>query len=68
MGNFSRINISQVLAIKRTFDKNLKELHLCYLKSPKHGEYGLSRFWASLNYNEYYSDVANGMDYYAFSV
>ena len=47
----------QVLAIKRAFDKNLKELYLCYLKSPKHGEFGLSRFWGYLNYNEYYSDA-----------
>lgn len=67
LGKFSRINISQVLAIKRTLDKNLKELHVCYLKSPKHGEFGLSRFWAHLNYNEYYSDVGNEMGYYAFS-
>lgn len=53
----SQINITQVLAIKRAFDKNLKELYLCYLKSPKHGEFGLSRFWGYLNYNEYYSDA-----------
>ncbi|XAR59611.1 hypothetical protein NMG60_11015508 [Bertholletia excelsa] len=56
MAPISRINISQVLAIKRSFDKNLKELHLCYLKTPKHKEFGLPRFWACLNYNEYYSD------------
>ncbi|XP_040992512.1 uncharacterized protein LOC121239342 isoform X1 [Juglans microcarpa x Juglans regia] len=61
MGTFSRINISQVLAIKQTFNKNLNELHLCYLKSPKHGEFGLSCFWAYLNYNEYYSDDCNHM-------
>ncbi|KAJ6717126.1 GAMMA-TUBULIN COMPLEX COMPONENT 5 [Salix koriyanagi] len=61
----SRINISQVLAIKQKFDKNLKQLHLCYLKSPKHGEFGLSRFWGYLNYNKYYSDVGNEMDLYA---
>ncbi|KAA8543954.1 hypothetical protein F0562_021869 [Nyssa sinensis] len=64
----SRINISQVLAIKGTFDRNLKELHLCYLKSPKHGEFGLSHFWGYLNYNEYYSDVTNEISHYAFSV
>ncbi|XP_059430349.1 uncharacterized protein LOC132163972 isoform X4 [Corylus avellana] len=67
-GNFSRINISQVLNIKRIFDKNLTELRLCYLKSPKHGEFGLSRFWANLNFNEYYSHVGNEMGYYAPSV
>ncbi|XP_048429368.1 uncharacterized protein LOC125472214 [Pyrus x bretschneideri] len=42
MGRLSGINISQVIATKQTFDKNMKELHLCYLKSPKHGEFGLS--------------------------
>uniref|UniRef100_A0A5B7BZ58 Gamma-tubulin complex component 6 n=1 Tax=Davidia involucrata TaxID=16924 RepID=A0A5B7BZ58_DAVIN len=68
LGKLSRINISQVLAIKGTFDKNLKELHLCYLKSPKHGEFGLSHFWGYLNYNEYYSDVTNEISHYAFSV
>ncbi|GMP91833.1 hypothetical protein CsSME_00042339 [Camellia sinensis var. sinensis] len=71
-GNFSdklsRINISQVLAIKRTFDKNLKELHLCYLKTPKHREFALSHFWSYLNFNEYYSDVSNETSHYAFSV
>ncbi|XP_037491523.1 uncharacterized protein LOC105629342 isoform X2 [Jatropha curcas] len=55
LGKLSRINISQVLAIKQKFDKNLKELHLCYLKSPRHGKFGLSCFWGYLNYNEYYS-------------
>lgn len=65
LGKLSRINISQVLAIKQKFDKNLKQLHLCYLKFPKHGEFGLSRFWGYLNYNKYYSDVGNEMDLYA---
>ncbi|KAB1226888.1 Gamma-tubulin complex component 6 [Morella rubra] len=68
MAKLSRINISQVLAIKRTFERNLKELHLCYLKSPKNREFGLSPFWAYLNYNEFYSDNGNEMTYYAFSV
>eukprot|EP00257_Ricinus_communis_P014968 XP_015572775.1 uncharacterized protein LOC8286577 [Ricinus communis] len=63
-GKLSRINISQVLAIKQKFDKNLKELHLCYHKSPKHGEFGLYCFWGHLNYNEYYTD--NEMNLYAF--
>lgn len=54
--------------MKQTFDKNMKELHLCYLKSPKHGKFGLSHFWEYLNYNKYYSDVGNEMAYYAFSV
>ncbi|KAL7202889.1 hypothetical protein ACSBR1_034362 [Camellia fascicularis] len=67
-GELSRINISQVLAIKRTFDKNLKELHLCYLKTPKHREFALSHFWSYLNFNEYYSDVSNETSHYAFSV
>ncbi|XP_062015511.1 uncharacterized protein LOC133732069 isoform X1 [Rosa rugosa] len=55
----SGINISQVLSIKQTFDKNMKELHLCYLRSPKHGEFGLSHFWEYLNYNKYYSHAAS---------
>ncbi|XP_074273852.1 uncharacterized protein LOC141597333 [Silene latifolia] len=53
----SQINISQALLIKKTFDKNIKELHLSYLKSPKHGEFGLARFWSCLNYNDFYSNV-----------
>ncbi|KAH9699203.1 Spc97 / Spc98 family of spindle pole body (SBP) component [Citrus sinensis] len=68
LGKLSRINVSQVLAIKQKFDKNLKELHLCYLKSPKHGEFGLSRFWRYLNYNEFFSDINNGMARYPFGV
>ncbi|CAN6691923.1 unnamed protein product [Malus baccata var. baccata] len=64
----SGMNISQVVAIKQTFDKNMKELHLCYLKSPKHGEFGLSHFWEYLNYNKYYSDVGNEMAFYAFAI
>nr|XP_011463187.1 PREDICTED: gamma-tubulin complex component 6 isoform X2 [Fragaria vesca subsp. vesca] len=59
VATLSGINISQVIAIKRTFDKNMKELHSCYLKSPKHGEFGLSHFWEYLNYNRYYSDAAS---------
>ncbi|KAF5187359.1 Gamma-tubulin complex component [Thalictrum thalictroides] len=62
-----RLNISQVLTIKATFEKNLKELYLCYLKSPKHGEFSLCRFWGYLNYNEYYSSIfGNGLIHYAF--
>ncbi|KAL5765353.1 hypothetical protein ACOSP7_015970 [Xanthoceras sorbifolium] len=67
MGDISRINISQVHAIKQKFNKSLKDLHLCYLKSPEHREFGLSRFWGYLNYNEYYSDVGNEVGRYAFS-
>ncbi|XP_057956220.1 uncharacterized protein LOC131149621 [Malania oleifera] len=68
LGNLSQINIAQVLAVRETFNKNLRELHLCYLKSPKHGEFGLSRFWGYLNYNEFYSGgIGNGMDHHAFS-
>ncbi|XP_057549547.1 uncharacterized protein LOC130827727 isoform X1 [Amaranthus tricolor] len=50
-----QINMSQVLSIKKKLDKNLKELHFSYVKSPKHGEFGLPRFWTCLNYNEYYA-------------
>ncbi|KAG8655629.1 hypothetical protein MANES_04G054800v8 [Manihot esculenta] len=56
LGKLSRINMSQVLDVKQKFDKNLKELHLCYLKSPRHGKFGLSCFWGYLNYNEYYTE------------
>ncbi|KAF9613262.1 hypothetical protein IFM89_006761 [Coptis chinensis] len=60
------LNISQVLAIKAVFVKNLKELYLCYLKSPKHGEFSLSRFWGYLNYNDYYSSIiGSGLVHYA---
>ena len=46
----------QVLNIKKTFAKNINDLFLCYRKSPKHGEFGLSRFWDYLNYNDYYTE------------
>lgn len=67
-GNLPKINISQVLSIKEIFDRNLKELHLCCLKSVKHGVFGLSHLWEYLNYNDYYSDViGNEISYLAFS-
>lgn len=47
----------QVHIIRRAFIKNLEELYLIYLKTPKHGEFGLSQFWDYLNYNEYYGGV-----------
>ncbi|XP_068650902.1 uncharacterized protein [Aristolochia californica] len=53
----SLINFSQVFIIKASFEKHLKDLYLCYMKSPKHAEFGLSRFWECLNYNDFYSDV-----------
>ncbi|KAI3988516.1 hypothetical protein MKX01_026330 [Papaver californicum] len=57
-----RLNFSQVLSIKGTFEKNLKELYICYLKSPKHEKYGLCHFWRYLNYNDYYLNViGNGI-------
>ncbi|GAB2234921.1 hypothetical protein Droror1_Dr00004192 [Drosera rotundifolia] len=58
-GNLSQINISQVVSIKEKFYKSMSELHLHHLKSPKHQELGLSRFWSYLNYNEYYSDLSD---------
>ncbi|XP_022995328.1 uncharacterized protein LOC111490907 isoform X1 [Cucurbita maxima] len=64
----SEINKSLVLAVKKKFDKNMKELHLLYRKSPKLGEYGLSQLWEYLNYNDHYSDTGNEMNYYVFSV
>ncbi|CAK8536590.1 unnamed protein product [Lathyrus sativus] len=65
LGKLSTVNISQVLSIKQKFDRSLNELHVCYVKEPKHVNFGLSRFWEYLNYNQYYSDVNNGMEYYA---
>ncbi|KAL9260774.1 hypothetical protein AKJ16_DCAP10845 [Drosera capensis] len=53
-GNLSQINISQVIAIKEKFYKSMSEL-----KSPKHQEFGLSRFWSYLKYNEYCSDLSD---------
>jgi gamma-tubulin complex component 6 len=50
-------HIKQVMMVKQNFDKELKELHKCHLRSPKHGKYGLSRFWDYLNFNLYYSDI-----------
>lgn len=47
----------QVIAIKKRFMKNVQDLYFCYLKSPKHAEYGLSHFWDYLNCNEYYSEI-----------
>lgn len=47
----------QVLALKGTFDRNIRELHLCYLNSPRHGEFSISRFWDYVNYNDYYTEV-----------
>ncbi|KAL8055684.1 hypothetical protein ABFX02_04G071400 [Erythranthe guttata] len=51
------VDISQVDTIRRAFAKNLEELYLLYLQSPKHAEFGLSRFWDYLNYNDYYGGV-----------
>ncbi|KAK6164020.1 hypothetical protein DH2020_000884 [Rehmannia glutinosa] len=53
----SQMDMAQVDIIRNAFAKNLEELYLIYLQSPKHGEFGLSRFWDYLNYNEYYSGV-----------
>ncbi|EOA23415.1 hypothetical protein CARUB_v10016596mg [Capsella rubella] len=51
------INTSQVKMVKQNFDKEMKELHKCHLRSPKHGKSGLTRFWDCLNFNLYYSDI-----------
>ncbi|KAJ6796586.1 Uncharacterized protein M6B38_219255 [Iris pallida] len=60
----SQINFSQVFAIKSTFEKSLKELYILYLRSPKHGEFSLCRFWGHLNYNDYYAiNITKEMGY-----
>ncbi|CAI9105919.1 OLC1v1004952C1 [Oldenlandia corymbosa var. corymbosa] len=51
-----QIDTLRVREIKKTFTKNVKDLFLIYLRTPKHGEFGLSRFWEYLNYNGYYAD------------
>ncbi|KAG9452098.1 hypothetical protein H6P81_005002 [Aristolochia fimbriata] len=51
------INFSQIFMIKASFEKHLKDLYFCYMKSPKHAEFGLSRFWERLNYNDFYSNI-----------
>ncbi|ONK74272.1 uncharacterized protein A4U43_C03F4550 [Asparagus officinalis] len=50
-----QINFAQVFLIKTTFERNIKDLYVLYLKSPKHDEFSLCRFWSYLNYNDYYS-------------
>ncbi|KAK9755780.1 hypothetical protein RND81_01G050100 [Saponaria officinalis] len=65
LGDIAQINISQVFLIKEKFDKNIKELHLCYLKSPKHAEVGLGPFWSCLNYNNFYSNVGFDMPHHS---
>ncbi|KAJ0802914.1 putative gamma-tubulin complex component protein [Helianthus annuus] len=52
-------DVSQVLAIKQTFDQNIKQLYTCYLNSPKNVEFSLPRFWEYLDYNHHYSNVIN---------
>ncbi|CAH2065522.1 unnamed protein product [Thlaspi arvense] len=59
------INTSQVMMVKQKFDKELKDLHLCHLRSPKHGRFGLSRFWDCLNFNLYYSDILHDSNIFA---
>lgn len=56
-GSIVQINVSQAHSLKEKFYHSLKELHKSYLKSPKHGKFGLPHFWSYLNYNEYYSDA-----------
>ncbi|KAL1193583.1 Gamma-tubulin complex component 3 [Cardamine amara subsp. amara] len=59
------INTSQVMMVKQNFDKELKELHKCHMRSPKHGKFGLSRFWDCLNFNFYYSDILDDSNIFA---
>ncbi|URE42112.1 Spc97 / Spc98 family [Musa troglodytarum] len=55
----SDINLCKVSTIQTIFERNLKDLYLLYLKSPKHVDFSLCRFWDHLNYNEYYSNIFN---------
>ncbi|KAJ0982585.1 hypothetical protein J5N97_010840 [Dioscorea zingiberensis] len=62
----SRLNFTQVVVLKANFEKNIKDLYLLYLKSPKHGEFSVCRFWDLLNYNDYYSNTFNkGTNYFS---
>ncbi|XP_031387441.1 uncharacterized protein LOC116200724 [Punica granatum] len=51
--------LDKVQTIKQKFDKNMEELQRIYLRSPKHGKFGISHFWGFLNCNEYYSNGSN---------
>ncbi|GAA0143958.1 non-motor microtubule binding protein [Lithospermum erythrorhizon] len=69
LNKLSQVDIHKVLLIKSTVVKNVKDLYILYLKSPKHGESGVSRFWDCLNYNEYYSDlITKEVGHHTFSV
>ncbi|XP_023748929.1 uncharacterized protein LOC111897208 isoform X1 [Lactuca sativa] len=57
--NKSAVNIAQVVSIKEAFEKNMRQLYACYIKSPKNVEFSLPRFWEYLNYNHHFSDVIN---------
>ncbi|CAH9072571.1 unnamed protein product [Cuscuta europaea] len=52
-----QVDMTQVLSIRNTFMKSITDLHLIYLKFPKHDEFGVSRLWDYINYNEYYADI-----------
>ncbi|MQL74754.1 hypothetical protein Taro_007131 [Colocasia esculenta] len=60
---YGQINFAKAQSIKATFEKNMKDLYLCYLKSPKHSEFSLCRFWSYLDYNGYYSGIIQQMSY-----
>ncbi|XP_031475147.1 uncharacterized protein LOC116247245 isoform X2 [Nymphaea colorata] len=52
-----QVNISQVLAVKATFEKSMRELHSCYLRYERSREFGLYLFWEYLDFNEYFSNL-----------
>ncbi|CAN6465030.1 unnamed protein product [Victoria cruziana] len=53
----TQVNFSQVLAVKVTFEKSMRELHSCYLRYERSREFGLYLFWEYLNFNEYFSTL-----------
>ncbi|CAH9115460.1 unnamed protein product [Cuscuta epithymum] len=57
LGGLPQVDMTQMLSIRNTFMKSIKDLHLIYLKFPKHDEFGISRLWDYINYNEYYADI-----------
>ncbi|KAJ0241640.1 Spc97 / Spc98 family of spindle pole body [Hirschfeldia incana] len=51
------IDTCQVMMVKQKFEKEMNDLYMCHRRSPKHGRFGLSRFWDCLNFNLYYSGI-----------
>lgn len=53
----NRINYSQVLEVKSTFERNLKQLYERYIQFSEQSEISLSYFWMFLDYNDFISST-----------